>query len=91
MAQWCRVFCGLLFAATLAQGSVTVSWNTRPSPRPSSAPARTPIQSGRVAAVEGTRVLVRLRDGSVRTYVATPAQTRLLRGLVGSVIRFRVP
>lgn len=78
MARWCRVFFGFVLAVVIARGSITVSWNTHPSPQPG-------------AAVQGTHVFVRLHDGSTHRYVTTPAEARLLQSLIGTVIRFRVP
>lgn len=90
MARWCRVFPLFVLAVAIARGSVTVSWNTHPKPQPSPAAAQKPTESARVTAVQGTHIVLRLRDGSTRTYVASPAQARLLQGLIGTVITFRV-
>jgi len=66
-----------------ASASVTISWNTSAKPAP--AP-----QHATVTAVDGSRVTVRLQDGSTRRYLATPQEAAVLRRLIGRTIAFRV-
>ena len=66
-----------------ASASVTITWNLGAKPTPSP-------RSATVTAVHGTLVTVRLEDGSVRRYTATPAQAAALRALIGQRIAFRV-
>ncbi|HET6896105.1 MAG TPA: hypothetical protein VFH72_12050 [Candidatus Baltobacteraceae bacterium] len=85
MARWCRAFVQFAFALVLAHGSVTIRWNAS-APAPSAGPPR----NGVVSAVHGTRVLLRLTDGTSRVFIATPAQARQLQRLVGTAIQFRL-
>jgi hypothetical protein len=64
--------------------SVTISWNTAAKPA-ASAP-----RSATVTAVAGTRVTVRLADGTIRHYVASALEAAVLQGLIGKTIAFRV-
>jgi hypothetical protein len=83
MASWSRALAVCLAAVAVAHASVTVQWNTRAA---SPASSRTAV----VCAVNGTRVVLHLSDGTSRTYTATPAQAKMLRGLIGSTIRYRI-
>jgi hypothetical protein len=70
----------------IAHAAVTVSWNAgAPAPAATAAP-----QSGIVTLVNGTHVRLRLPDGTVHEYVATPDEARALRALVGRTILFRL-
>lgn len=90
MAHACRVLSFLILAGVTAQASFTVSWNTRPSPAPTARPVSAAVQGGQVVAVHGTQVVLRLRDGSMCNYTATPDQARILGSMLGARIRFRV-
>ena len=90
MARWCRVLASFVLAITIARASVTVSWNTRRPSGSGIAQAQIPVQNARVLAVQGARVLLRLQDGSIQNYTATPLQVRQLRQLVGATIQFRI-
>jgi hypothetical protein len=90
MAHACRVLLLFLLASVSSQGAITVTWNTQPSPEPSTRPGVAAVQPAQVVAVNGARVVVRLSDGTTRTYLATPAQARELRELIGTIIHFRV-
>jgi hypothetical protein len=68
-----------------AHASVTITWNTR---APSGSPAAT--QRAVVRAVNGTRVIMRLPDGTTRIYIATPEQAHMLQRLVGAAVEFRL-
>lgn len=72
-----------LATVVAANASVTVQWNTH-------APIPPPPRTAVVSSVQGTHVVLRLQDGTLRAFDATPAQAKLLRGLVGSAIRYRV-
>ncbi len=79
--------------AVAAQASVTISWNTvQPSPAPAQriAAAGT-VRTGVVLGVHGTRVVVRLTDGTVHIFTAPADQARILQGLVGRQIQFASP
>lgn len=90
MAHWCRLFSRLVAAVAIARAGLTVTWNTQRPPQARAVAAPAPTESARVTAVQGTHVLVRLRDGSTRAYEAAPAQARLLQDLIGTVIQFRI-
>ena len=66
----------------VARASVTITWN-------SSRPTGTEVREARVVAVRGSTVLLRLNDGSLHTYAATPAEARQLQARIGSLIAFR--
>jgi hypothetical protein len=68
----------------VARASVTISWNTKQ-------PARTEVRQAQVVTVRGTTVLLRLSDGSVHKYAATPDEARQLQSRIGSIISFRMP
>jgi hypothetical protein len=72
-----------------AHTSVTISWNMR---APSRGPATSAnvTQTAIVRAVNGTRVLMRLPDGTTHIYVATPHQAQMLQRLVGTAVEFRL-
>ena len=63
--------------------SVTITWNM--SARPTPAPSR-----AMVSAVDGTRVTLRLADGTTRRYIASAREAAVLRTLIGQTIAFRV-
>ncbi|HZT12238.1 MAG TPA: hypothetical protein VFA29_05535 [Candidatus Baltobacteraceae bacterium] len=65
--------------------SLTISWNTQAKRAPAPAPMH-----ATVTAVDGTRITLRLRDGSTRRYVASQGEAAVLRTLVGQTIAFRV-
>lgn len=80
----------LALALVTARTSVTVSWNVRSAPAPqAAAPPAGPPQSGVVAAVRGTRVILRMRDGTLHVFSASSAQAAELHKLVGTVVHFR--
>jgi hypothetical protein len=81
MVHWIRALAAGLALAVVTHASMTIRWNT--------APARAAAQTAVVSSVHGTHVVLRLQDGSLRAYSATPAQARMLRALVGSTIHFR--
>lgn len=85
MAHACRVLYAFLLAVVVARAGMTIKWNTQPSPAP---PAT--VENARVAAVHGTSVVLRLQDGTMRTYTTTPQQARDLQALIGTIIRFRL-
>lgn len=89
MAHACRVLAVLLLAVVVARASVTVTWNTH-APHVAGTSQQTAAQNARVIRVDGTRVLLELPDGSTRNYTTTPQQARMLRGLIGTRIEFRV-
>jgi hypothetical protein len=66
-----------------AHASVTIQWNVRTPATPR------PAQTAIVRSVSGTRVVMRLADGTTHVYIATPQEARVLRHLIGSVIEFR--
>lgn len=90
MARWCRVLAFFVLAMTIARASVTISWNTRPASGSGISQTQHPVQDARVLAVQGTRVMLRLRDGSIQNYTTTAAQAQVLRHLIGASIEFRV-
>ena len=66
-----------------ARASVTITWNT------TAPPARKEVDEARVVTVRGTTVLLRLHDGSVHAYAATPGEARQLQARIGTLISFR--
>lgn len=66
----------------VARASVTITWNTKQA-------ASTEVREARVVAVRDTTVLLRLNDGTIHAYAATPEQARQLRARIGGVIAFR--
>ena len=68
----------------VARATVTITWNTRPKPA-----NLAPVLHGTVESVTGTRVVLRMRDGSARRYAATPREAAVLRALIGTTIAFR--
>lgn len=66
----------------VARASVTITWNAKQS-------TPTQVHEARVVAVRGTTVLLRLNDGTVHTYAATPEQARQLRARIGTLIAYR--
>jgi hypothetical protein len=94
MAHAYRAIAGVLAAAAVARGSITVSWNTHRVPAPlvtTSSRVSVSERTGMVRSVHGTHVLLRLSDGTTRLFIATPEQAKLLQGLVGTQIQFRTP
>lgn len=77
----------LALALVTARASVTVSWNTRPA----AVPAPAVPHKGVVTAVQGTRVIIRMADGTTRVFTASVAQATELRRLVGTAVQFRTP
>lgn len=78
--------------AAAAHASITISWNTaRVSPTAAAIATPAPVRSGTVLGVHGTHVVVRLPDGTVHIFAASPQQAKLLQGLVGQQIRFQNP
>lgn len=65
--------------------SISISWNTAVKPSPAPAPAKATVSS-----VDGTRVTLRLADGTTRRYIATAREAAALKALVGQTIAFRV-
>jgi hypothetical protein len=73
-----------ILAGVLAtHATVTISWNTH-------APASPAPATAIVSSVQGTRVVLRLQNGTLRAYTATPAQARVLHALVGTAIHYRL-
>lgn len=86
MRRSCRALSVLIFAGAIAHASLTVTWNThRAGPA-----AHADVRQGVVTAVTANHVILRLNDGTLARYPATPAQTRLLQRLIGTTIRYRV-
>lgn len=69
---------------SIATASLIVKWNTQSTPAPVA------IQYGTLTAIDGTRVSVRMRDGTIRSFTASNSDTTRLRALLGKVIAFRV-
>jgi hypothetical protein len=81
----CRLLVACLATLVVAHASVTIRWNTRAPQADPPAP-----QTAVVSAVRGTHVVLRMHDGSLRAYTATPAQAKILQALIGTVVRYRV-
>jgi len=64
--------------------SVIVKWNTASETAPLA------VQYGTLTAVDGKRVTMRMRDGTVRTFTASSNDVATLRSLLGKNIAFRV-
>ncbi len=67
-----------------ATASVVVKWNTAGETAPLG------VQYGRLTAIDGRRVSVRLSDGTTRTFTASGNDVGTLRSLLGKTIAFRV-
>jgi hypothetical protein len=68
-----------------ATAAVVVKWNTQ-----AAVSSQVAVQSGTLVALNGTRATVRLRDGTLRTFIASQRDTMALRALIGKSIAFRV-
>ncbi len=89
MVQACRTLAALAFAVVVARSSVTVSWNSHPSPAGVPGQTAPRVRTALVISVRGTHVLLRLNDGTTRAFIATPQQAHELERLVGTAIRFQ--
>jgi hypothetical protein len=67
-----------------ATASVVVKWNTAGETLPLA------VQYGTLTAIDGRRVCVRLRDGTMRSFTASGNDVGTLRSLLGKTIAFRV-
>lgn len=67
-----------------ATASVTIKWNTQSASLPLA------VQYGTLTALNGNRVTVRMRDGTMRTFTASGDELAALRSLLGKTIAFRV-
>ncbi len=63
--------------------SIVIKWNTH------AAAARPQVRYATVTSVSGTRVTVRLADGTLQNYIASAQEAAALRGLIGKTIAFR--
>jgi hypothetical protein len=80
----------LVLAAAVARANVTIGWNTRSASAPKQPANVSQIQKALVLDVHGTRVHVRMNDGTTRSLVATPKQAVELARRVGRHVQFRV-
>jgi hypothetical protein len=67
-----------------ATASVVVKWNTQAAAAPIA------VQHGTLISINGTRVTLRMRDGTMRSFTASQSDVEKLRVLIGKSIAFRV-
>ena len=81
----------LLAVQTVAHASLNITWNTRQAAATQAhAASQAPVLFGTLVAVKGNAASLRLADGTVRTFVASPEEIPALRARIGTRIAYRV-